>query len=181
MTDGPSGDAAEALAGFWVLDAPDLDAALDVARRRPAASGPRRDPPRPSVNPVIDDVHRREWAGVVATLARSFGLDVAEDAAAEAFAAAVERWPVDGVPDNPGAWLTTAARRRPLDRVRREASRAERQAAAHDLLAATPGGDRRPSTTARSPTTGCASSSRAATPPWLPRPGSRSPCACSAG
>ncbi|GAA3381673.1 hypothetical protein GCM10020369_00530 [Cryptosporangium minutisporangium] len=46
----------------------------------------------------------------VAGLARRFGdLDVAEDAAAEAFAIAVERWPTDGVPPNPGAWLTTTA------------------------------------------------------------------------
>ena len=47
---------------------------------------------------------------MVATLARRFGdLDIAEEVAAEAFATAVERWPVDGVPPNPGAWLTTTA------------------------------------------------------------------------
>jgi RNA polymerase sigma-70 factor (ECF subfamily) len=73
---------------------------------------------------------------VVATLARSFGLDVAEEAAADAVAVAIERWPVDGVPDKPGAWLTTTARRKALDRVRRESTRDERQAAAHQLLAA---------------------------------------------
>ena len=83
---------------------------------------------------AIDEVHRQEWARVVATLARSFALDTAEDAAAEAFAAAVERWPRTGVPDNPGAWLTTTARNRALDRVRREATRADRQAAAHQLM-----------------------------------------------
>jgi RNA polymerase sigma-70 factor (ECF subfamily) len=81
-----------------------------------------------------DDLHRREWARVVATLARAFDLDTAEDAAAEAFALAVERWPATGTPDNPGAWLTTAARHRALDRVRRERTRPERQAAAHDRL-----------------------------------------------
>jgi RNA polymerase sigma-70 factor, ECF subfamily len=84
---------------------------------------------------VIDEVYRREWASVVAALARSFGLDVAEDAAAEAFAVAVARWPVDGVPDSPGAWLTTTARRKALDRLRRESTRPARQAAAHELLA----------------------------------------------
>jgi RNA polymerase sigma-70 factor (ECF subfamily) len=84
---------------------------------------------------VIEDVYRREWAGVVATLAHTFGLDVAEEATAEAFAVAVARWPVDGVPDRPGAWLTTTARRKALDRVRRESTRPARQAAAHELAA----------------------------------------------
>ncbi|WP_460446434.1 RNA polymerase sigma factor [Angustibacter aerolatus] len=68
--------------------------------------------------------HHEEWARVVATLARRFGdLDVAEDAAAEAFATAVERWPLDGVPRTPGAWLTTTASRKALDRLRREGKR----------------------------------------------------------
>ena len=82
----------------------------------------------------LDELHRREWARVVATLARSFDLDTAEDAAAEAFVIALERWPAAGVPDNPGAWLVTAARNRALDKVRRERTRPERQAAAHDRL-----------------------------------------------
>jgi RNA polymerase sigma-70 factor (ECF subfamily) len=61
---------------------------------------------------------------VVATLAKRFGdLDVAEDAAAEAFATAAERWPVDGIPPNPGAWLTTTATRKAIDRFRRESGR----------------------------------------------------------
>ena len=77
---------------------------------------------------AITRAHREEWARVVATLARQFGdLDVAEDAAAEAFTTAVERWPADGVPPNPGGWLTTTARRKALDRVRREGKRADKQ------------------------------------------------------
>jgi RNA polymerase sigma-70 factor, ECF subfamily len=76
------------------------------------------------VGEVIARTHREEWARVVATLARRFGdLDIAEEMAAEAFAAAVERWPVDGVPPSPGAWLTTTARSRAIDRLRREAKR----------------------------------------------------------
>jgi RNA polymerase sigma-70 factor (ECF subfamily) len=76
------------------------------------------------VREAITQVHHEEWARVVATLTRHFGdLDVAEDAAAEAFATAVERWPVDGVPPNPGGWLTTTARRKALDRIRRENKR----------------------------------------------------------
>jgi RNA polymerase sigma-70 factor (ECF subfamily) len=79
------------------------------------------------VGQVITRVHREEWARVVATLARRFGdLDIAEDMAAEAFATAVERWPVDGVPPNPGGWLTTTAHRRAIDRIRREARREEK-------------------------------------------------------
>src|SRR5262249_4464439 len=54
-------------------------------------------------------------------------LDVAEEAAADAFATAVERWPADGVPPNPGAWLTTTARRKAVDRIRREHKRDGKQ------------------------------------------------------
>ncbi|MFB2597494.1 RNA polymerase sigma factor [Herbiconiux sp. P17] len=61
---------------------------------------------------------------MVATLAKRFGtLDVAEDAAAEAFATAIERWREDGIPPNPGAWLTTTATRKAIDRMRRESTR----------------------------------------------------------
>jgi RNA polymerase sigma-70 factor (ECF subfamily) len=61
---------------------------------------------------------------VVASLAKRFGdLDIAEEAAAEAFATAVERWPADGVPPNPGAWLTTTAKHKAIDRIRRERKR----------------------------------------------------------
>jgi RNA polymerase sigma-70 factor, ECF subfamily len=61
-----------------------------------------------------------EWGRVVATLIRWTGdWALAEDCAQDAFAAAAERWPVEGVPDRPGAWLTTTARNRALDRLRR--------------------------------------------------------------
>lgn len=79
-----------------------------------------------AVDEAITRAHRDEWARVVATLARRLrDLGAAEDAAAEAFAAAVERWPRDGVPQNPGAWLTTTATRKAIDRLRRESRRAE--------------------------------------------------------
>jgi len=65
---------------------------------------------------------------VVASLTRRFGdLDIAEEAAAEAFATAVERWPAEGVPPNPGAWLTTTANRKAIDRIRRENKRDDKQ------------------------------------------------------
>ena len=69
------------------------------------------------VGEQIAQAHREEWAWVVASLARRFGdLNIAEEMAAEAFATAVERWPVDGVPPNPGGWLTTTAYRKAIDR-----------------------------------------------------------------
>jgi RNA polymerase sigma-70 factor (ECF subfamily) len=71
---------------------------------------------------------------VVAGLARRFGdLDVAEEAAAEAFATALKRWPVDGIPANPGAWLTTTAKRKAIDRIRRENIRDNKQKEAQML------------------------------------------------
>jgi RNA polymerase sigma-70 factor (ECF subfamily) len=77
---------------------------------------------------AIARAHREEWTRVVASLARRFGdLDVAEEAAAEAFATAVERWPSDGVPPNPGGWLTTTATRKAIDRIRRENRRDDKQ------------------------------------------------------
>jgi RNA polymerase sigma-70 factor, ECF subfamily len=76
---------------------------------------------------VIEDVFRREWGRVVANLVGFLGdFDRAEDAAQEAFAVAAQHWPRDGVPDNPGAWLTTTARNRAIDRIRRERVLAEK-------------------------------------------------------
>ena len=76
------------------------------------------------VGVAITLAHREEWTRVVATVTRRFGdLDIAEDAASEAFAIAVGRWPVDGVPPNPGGWLTTTANRKAIDLLRRENQR----------------------------------------------------------
>ncbi|HEX5333755.1 MAG TPA: DUF6596 domain-containing protein [Cellulomonas sp.] len=76
------------------------------------------------VGEAVTRAHHEEWARVVAALTRRFGdLDIAEEAAAEAFATAVERWPADGVPPNPGAWLTTTANHKAIDRIRRENKR----------------------------------------------------------
>ena len=83
---------------------------------------------RTDVREAITEAHREEWARVVASLTRRFGdLDIAEEAAAEAFAAAVVRWPADGVPPSPGAWLTTTANRKAIDRIRRENKRDDKQ------------------------------------------------------
>ena len=86
------------------------------------------------VREAITQAHHEEWARVVGALTRRFGdLDIAEEAAAEAFAIAVERWPADGVPPNPGAWLTTTANRKAIDRIRRENKRDDKQEEAQTL------------------------------------------------
>jgi RNA polymerase sigma-70 factor (ECF subfamily) len=70
---------------------------------------------------VLDELFREEWGRTLAILARALGdVELAEDAVQEAFAAALERWPRDGAPANPGAWLLTTARNRAIDRIRRE-------------------------------------------------------------
>jgi RNA polymerase sigma-70 factor (ECF subfamily) len=86
------------------------------------------------VGEAITRAHREEWARVVASLTRRFGdLDIAEESAAEAFATAVQRWQTDGVPPNPGAWLTTTANRKAIDRIRRENKREDKQKEAYTL------------------------------------------------
>ncbi|WP_426565788.1 RNA polymerase sigma factor [Angustibacter sp. McL0619] len=85
----------------------------------------------------VGRVFRAEYGRAVAVLVRVFGdIDVAEDAVQEAFAVAVERWPVDGLPPSPAGWILTTARRRAIDRLRRESSRADRHAQAALLHAA---------------------------------------------
>ena len=82
----------------------------------------------------LDAIYRREVGRCTATLIRVLGdVDLAEDAVAEAFVIAAERWPATGVPPNPGGWITTTARNRAIDRLRREASRQDRHEAAHRL------------------------------------------------
>ncbi|MFT4264526.1 MAG: sigma factor-like helix-turn-helix DNA-binding protein [Nocardioides sp.] len=87
----------------------------------------------------LDAVFREEYGRVVASLARRFGdLDIAEEAAGEALVVAAERWPADGVPPNPGGWLTTTATRRALDRLRRESQRDAKEGAAMMIEDTTP-------------------------------------------
>jgi RNA polymerase sigma-70 factor (ECF subfamily) len=76
-------------------------------------------------------VFRQEHGRAVAVLTRVFGdLDIAEDAVQEAFAAAVEKWPANGLPPSPAGWIITAARHRAIDRLRREAAREDKHAQA---------------------------------------------------
>jgi RNA polymerase sigma-70 factor, ECF subfamily len=86
------------------------------------------------VTDSLDQIFRREAGRCTATLIRVLGdIDLAEDAVAEAFAIAAGKWPETGVPPNPGGWITTTARNRAIDRLRREATRSEKHLAAHRL------------------------------------------------
>jgi RNA polymerase sigma-70 factor (ECF subfamily) len=80
---------------------------------------------------LVAEVFRQEYGRVVAGLVRRFGdIELAEDVAQEAFVEALRRWPESGPPPNPGAWLTTTARNRAIDRLRRESTRDARHAQA---------------------------------------------------
>jgi RNA polymerase sigma-70 factor (ECF subfamily) len=71
---------------------------------------------------TVGRIFREESGRTVATLIRVFGdIDVAEDAVQDAFATALRKWPADGLPPNPGGWITTTARKSAIDRLRREA------------------------------------------------------------
>ncbi|WP_227999758.1 RNA polymerase sigma factor [Nocardia australiensis] len=79
--------------------------------------------PAESIRAAVEAAYRDEWGQVVATLIGLTGdWDVAEDCAQDAFAAALVSWPRTGIPHRPGAWLTTTARNRAIDRLRREAA-----------------------------------------------------------
>jgi RNA polymerase sigma-70 factor (ECF subfamily) len=97
--------------------------ALGVDRGAPARAQPRGGLGRiaTAADSALTRAYRDEYGRSLAILARVLGdLDLAEDAVQDAFAVAVERWPRDGVPRNPGAWIVTAARNRAIDRIRRE-------------------------------------------------------------
>jgi len=80
-----------------------------------------------SVRESVEQVFRREHGRIIASLIRACGdFDLAEDALQDAFVQALDRWAESGVPDNPAAWLTTAARARAIDRLRRARVRAEK-------------------------------------------------------
>jgi RNA polymerase sigma-70 factor, ECF subfamily len=78
-------------------------------------------------NSAVDAVYRNEWGRIVATLIRSFGdFDTAEEAAQDAFAAALNQWPSEGVPASPAAWIIQTAKHKAIDRLRRQTSYREK-------------------------------------------------------
>jgi RNA polymerase sigma-70 factor (ECF subfamily) len=107
-------------------------------------AGPAR--PAPGSDPAgIAEIFRAESGRSIATLVRLFGdIDIAEEAVQDAFAVAIEKWPAAGLPPNPGAWITTTARNRAIDRLRRESSRHDRHAQAALVQATMHEGDREP-------------------------------------
>ncbi len=77
---------------------------------------------------VLEQLYREDFGRIVASLIRLIGdFDLAEEAAQEAFATAVEQWPREGVPQNPRAWIIGTARHKAIDRIRREARFASRR------------------------------------------------------
>jgi RNA polymerase sigma-70 factor, ECF subfamily len=80
-----------------------------------------------NANAAVDAVYHSDWARIVATLIRLFGdFDVAEESAQEAFAAAVNQWRTDGVPEFPRAWIIQTARHKAIDRIRRQSRLTEK-------------------------------------------------------
>lgn len=87
-----------------------------------------------SSHDAVARAYRNEWARVTATLIRHTGdWTLAEECAAESFARALERWPSEGVPRNPGAWLTTVAKHLAIDRLRRRATEATKAREAAEM------------------------------------------------
>jgi RNA polymerase sigma-70 factor (ECF subfamily) len=81
----------------------------------------------------VEAIFRRESGSVIATLIRQFrSIDLAEETVQDAFVIALQRWPREGVPPNPGGWITTTARNRAINVLRRESTREERQTTAMD-------------------------------------------------
>jgi RNA polymerase sigma-70 factor, ECF subfamily len=85
----------------------------------------------------VDEIFRAEYGRAVSVLVRTVGdIGLAEECVQDAFVEAVRRWPADGLPPSPAGWLITTARNRAIDRLRREATRDERQRQALDMLSA---------------------------------------------
>ena len=137
ITDSPLAETVEQIGGFYLIDMADLDQMTEVCALLPDYYAVEI---RPVIDPTVgpsarvliwrvmtvaeetEDVFRDQWGRLLALLVAQFRrLDLAEDGLADAFAAAADRWPADGVPRNPAGWLLTAARRRILDRLRAEA------------------------------------------------------------
>src|SRR4029079_7679119 len=87
-----------------------------------------------NANVAVDAVYRSDWGRIVATLIRQFGdFELAEDAAQEAFTAAVDQWRTEGIPDSPRAWIIQTAKHKAIDRLRRQTRLQEKLAADPDF------------------------------------------------
>ena len=181
VTDGPFAETREVLGGFYVIDVPDLDVALDWAARCPGARGGgsvvvrpvaefglrmgERQPAPRGIDTSVEAVFREERGRLLAALVRRFGdLDLAEEVASEAIEAALVHWPVDGVADPAGCLAAdhgAAQGRRPA-----AARPGVRRPARHPAGRGRPGRrPRRRTATASCRTSGCSCSSPAPTRP----------------
>ena len=131
IADGPFAETKEQIAGFDIIECADLDEAIEVAAKHPVARFGVIEVQAvlaavtPDAQAAVAAAFREEWGRIVATLIRITGdWDLAEECTQDAFAEALRRWPDDGVPRRPGAWLSTVARNRALDRLRRSATEA---------------------------------------------------------
>ena len=127
-TDGPFAETKEQIGGFFLIEAKDMDEACAVASRFPPARigiievRPVQELTALLVREAVDAVYRSESRRVLATLIRLLGdFDLAEEAMHDAFAAAVEQWPREGMPANPRAWLVSTGRFKAIDAMRRRA------------------------------------------------------------
>ena len=143
VTDGPFAETKEQLGGYYLLEVAGPRRGDQVGAQVPRravrddrAAADHGVPGRltaPARSPAADAVarcFRAEFGRAVAILARGMGGDVdrAEEAVQDAYAVALERWPRDGVPSTPAAWILTTAKRRAIDRLRREAALRDKQA-----------------------------------------------------
>ncbi len=131
-TDGPFAETKEALGGYYLLRGRRPRRGDRAGGAGPGGAHGRRGRGAPaSGGALIEQVFREQWGRVLAALVGFLGdFDLAEEAAQEAFAIGGERWPRDGVPANPGAWLITTARNRAIDRIRRDRTLAAKYEAA---------------------------------------------------
>lgn len=89
----------------------------------------------PNANVTVDAVYRSDWGRIVATLIRQFGdFELAEDAAQDAFTAAVDQWPSEGIPESPRAWIIQTAKYKAIDRLRRQTRLQEKLEADPDFM-----------------------------------------------
>jgi RNA polymerase sigma-70 factor (ECF subfamily) len=106
-----------------------------IGARRPGSSGSVIRPSDAEPAATAEHAFREERPAVLATLIRHVGdFQLAEDAVQDAFAAAIATWPRDGVPANPGAWITVTARRKAIDRLRRDRATADRAVRLGELV-----------------------------------------------
>ena len=125
VTDGPFADTKEVFGGYYLYECDNLDQATEMAARIPALRIGGTVEIRPVMGKAnltpLEQVFRDEWGRVLAVLVGYLGdFELAEESVAEAFAVAARRWPAEGTPASPVAWLVTTARNRAIDRLRRD-------------------------------------------------------------